>query len=289
MTKFVVDSSGDNIAEELIRLDEKQYNGLQFEVVPLTLYNDQEEFVDDEKLKVSDMLDKMEKYSGRSYTSCPSTGVWLNAFEGADEIFVVTITSGLSGTYNSAMVAKDTYLQEHPEAKVEVFDSLSAGPGLRIILEKLVEEYQMGHSFEEITQNTRAYMKKAHTFFSLQSLHNLAENGRVNKLVAKAVGVLGISILGEASKEGTIEPIAKTRGTGKMIKALMERLEKADYAGGKVRICHVENPGLAQEVIDTIQAKYGKIDALCYSARGLCSFYAERGGIILSIECNNDR
>ena len=80
------------------------------------------------------MLDYLAEYKGRSYTACPSVDGWLEAFKGADEIYVVTITSSLSGAYNAAMAARELYLQAHEEAKVAVFDSLSTGPEMLLIL-----------------------------------------------------------------------------------------------------------------------------------------------------------
>ena len=180
-----------------------------FKAVPLTISTDNEEFCDDEQLDIHRMLDVLEKHKGRSYTACPGIDAWLEAFGDDNEIFVVTITAGMSGTYNSAMAARAVYLEEHPQAKVRVIDSKSTGPQMRIILEQLQQMIKEGKTFEEIDGAIDAYMQKTRLFCSLKSLHNLAQNGRVSKVVASAAEVLGISVIGTASSHGTLEAIGK--------------------------------------------------------------------------------
>lgn len=274
MVKYVADSS----------IDIYEYKGENFESVPLVIYTDENEFLDDGSINIKEMLDKLEKYKGRSYTACPGTEKWLNAFEGGDEIYVVTITSGLSGTYNSAMVAKEMYQKEYPEAKIEVFDSLSTGPEMEMAIEKIVELKQKGMEFEDICEAVKKYLDDVHLFFVLGSVHNLAQNGRVNKVVASAVGVLGINILGFADEAGTIKQVGKCRGEKKVVSSLMSKLDEMGYKGGKVRICHVENEGLALKVQEAIKERYKDADIEYYPAGGLCSYYAERGGIIMGFE-----
>ena len=127
-------------------------------------------------------------------------------------------------------------------------------------------------------------MKKNRLFFTFQSLHNLAQNGRINKVLASAIGVLGITIIGTASEEGDISPIGKCRGNKKVVRKLLDDIKEAGYNGGKVRICHVENKELADNLITSLKSEYPDADTLVYPARGLCSYYCERGGIIIGIE-----
>ncbi|MCR5722837.1 MAG: DegV family protein [Lachnospiraceae bacterium] len=275
MVKFIADSAADL----------REYPGICFESVPLTLSTSERTFTDDKKLNVHDMLEYLYSHKGRSFTACPSTQAWMDAFEGADEIYVVTITSGLSGTYNSACVAKEQYISEHPDTKICVVDSLSTGPGEVLILEKLVEMKNEGKSFEEISGSIEQYRDSLRLHFGLKSLHNLAQNGRVSKIIASAIGIMNIRILGTASKEGTIEQVARCRGERKLIDTILEEIKKIGYKGGKVRICHVENAELASYIIEGIKREFGKIDIKSILAGGLCSFYAERGGIIIGCEC----
>ena len=217
--------------------DIKELRGMVFKAVPLTISTDNEEFCDDGQLDIHRMLDILEKHKGRSYTACPGIDAWLEAFGDDDEIFVVTITAGMSGTYNSAMAARAVYLEEHPQAKVRVIDSKSTGPQMRIILEQLQQMIEEGKKFEEIDGAIDAYMQKTRLFCSLKSLHNLAQNGRVSKVVASAAEVLGISVIGTASSHGTLEAIGKCRGDKKLLVKLQALLDDAGYEGGKLRVC----------------------------------------------------
>jgi len=275
MVKFVADSA----------CDLKEYPGINFETVPLSISTDERNYVDTPDLDVHEVLDYMAGYHHRSFTACPATQLWLDAFEGADEIYVATITSGLSGTYQGANVAKDIYLSEHPEAKICVVDSLSTGPGEVLLLEKMVEWKNEGKSFEYISEEIINYRNSTRLFFGLASLHNLAQNGRVPKLVASAIGIMNIRILGTASETGTIEPIAKCRGDKKVLQKLMEVIKEAGYKGGKVRICHIENETFSDQIIEAVRQEFGEVDIKSIPARGLCSYYAERGGIIFGCEC----
>lgn len=277
MTRFIADSCSDML----------QIEGVDFVAVPLTISTDVSDYVDDKELDIKGMLDDLAAYKGKSGTACPSVERWLQAFEGADTIYIGTMTSTLSGTYNSALVAKELYEQSHPEVKIRVFDTLSAGPELRLLMEKLIEFDKSGMDCDEVCRRAEDYMKQTRLFFALKSLHNLAQNGRVNKVVAAAAGALGISVLGTASTEGTLEPVSKCRGDKKVIAGFLEEIGRAGYSQGKIRINHVENPTLAEKLRDAILEKYPNAEIMIYEARGLCSYYAERGGVLVGVECNS--
>lgn len=275
MVKYVADSSCDIYTGE--------YDN--FYAIPLIISTEEKEFVDNSELKVSEMLDYLAAYKGRSYSACPSPEGWLNAFEGADEIYVVTMTSKLSGSYSSANIAKEMYISKHPDAKICIIDSLSTGAEIRMVLEKIMELKSKGMEFEQVEKQAREYHSSTRLFFVLKSLHNLAQNGRINKAVAAAIGMLHVGILGTANEEGDIEPINKCRGDKRTVAGLIAEMKKAGYSGGRVRICYVENDELARAAETAIKQEFEKADILVYPAGGLCSYYAERGGIIVGCEC----
>ena len=138
--------------------------------VPLKIMTDQKEYVDNELLDIEAMTADLAEYKGRSGSACPGVGDWLDAFGDADWVFGITITSNLSGSYNSAMVAKDTYMIDNPESKVYIIDSLSTGPEMKIIVEKLQELIAEGKTFEEICEAIEQYRKRTFLLFCLKSL-----------------------------------------------------------------------------------------------------------------------
>lgn len=273
--KIVADSS----------CDMWKLNGVDFAVAPMTISTDNKHYVDNQELDVHLMSEDLAKYKGVSHTACPSVGSWLDCYEGYDEVFVVTLTGAMSGTYNSAMTAKGIYEEENENVKVHVFDSLSTGPEMRLLIEKLKEMIEEDLTFEEIVEKGQDYLKHTRLFFALKSLHNFAMNGRVNKAVASAIGVLNISIFATASEEGTIQQISKCRGEKKVVKSMIEHLENAGYHGGKVRISHADNLKLAHSVRDKILELYPHADIIVYPMGGLCTYYAEIGGLLVGCEC----
>lgn len=274
MMKLIADSSAN-----LTMLE-----GVTYQSVPMTIRAGERDFVDDETLDTHELLDYLAAHNGKSGTACPSLDGWLKAFEGADEIFVITITSSLSGTCASAMAARDVYLQSHPEVKIHIFDTLSTGPEMQLLAEKLAELHAKGLPFDVICEKAQEYLATTHLFFSLKSLHNLAQNGRVSKIAAGAIGILGIQILATASLEGTIQPVEKCRGEKKTCAAMVQKLLEAGYHGGKVRIHHAENPEAAGALAASLRGHFPEADIEIHPCRGLCSYYAERGGVIVGFE-----
>lgn len=273
MVKFVADSSCDLLT----------IPNVHFVSVPLTICTDRDHWTDDDTIDIHHMLDTLASYKGRSYTSCPGIDAWLHAYEGADTIYVVTLTSALSGTYNAAVTAARLFRQSHPEARIHVFDTLSTGPELRLLVEKLIELEQSGLDFDAVCEKARQYLSKTRLFFALKSMHNLAQNGRINKALAAAIGLLGVRIIATASTKGEIAPVAKCRGDKKVLKELMHQLEVLGFSRGKLRVSHVENPELAQILFDQLREAYPQADIALYPSRGLCSYYAERGAVFLGV------
>lgn len=271
--KIVADSSAD-----LPALAEVNYAQ-----VPLLIRAGQNEYLDDETLDVHAMVEDLRQYKGRSTTACPGIGDWLTAFDGADAVFAVSITSALSGGYNAAVAAGETYCQEHPGACVHVLDSRSTGPEMRLLVEKLREYVLAAEPPERIWQKIQRYARHTHLLFSLESLTNLAGNGRVHPAVAAAVGILGIRIVGCASEKGELHPLAKCRGESKALAELLRQMERMGYRGGKVRIDHCENEPAALLIRHAL-LKQGYHDVEIHRCRGLCSYYAEKGGILIGFE-----
>ena len=260
------------------------FPGVDYDCAPLTVITAEKQYPDVPDLDVEGMIDDLKTVEGKTSTSCPNIQDWLNAFEGADGVFAVTITSNLSGCYASCVNARDVYLQEHPEAKVCILDTLSTGPEMHLILEKLRELIDLGLDFDTIESSIRGYMTGTHLSFSLQSLTNLARNGRVSPVVAKVVGVLGIRLVGVASDVGTLEPLHKCRGEKKAMETMYEDMKERGFRGGKVRLAHCRNENYAKNLKDRIRVDFPDCDIDIYPCGALCSYYAEEGGLLVGYE-----
>lgn len=235
-------------------------------------------------LDVDKMIDDLRKYKGKSKSSCPNMDEWKTAFEDSENVFCVTITSGLSGSCNAATLALNDYLSENENKRGMVIDTLSAGPEIALIIEKLKELINSKLKFDEICEKINEYKSKTHLVFALESLRNLANNGRVNVAVAKIAGVLGIRVVGKANNEGTLEVVSKVRGREKTLGEIFKNMLSNGYEGGKVRIHHCQNFDGAKDLAKMIKDKFKNAMVTIDKTGALCSFYAEANGLLVGFE-----
>ena len=277
--KIVSDSSSNIFSVE----------GRNYTTVPMKIIAGDREFVDTADLNLQSMVDFLKNYKGKSGSSCPNVQEWLDAFGDADMVFGVTITKNLSGSYNSAQQAAATYMEENPGKKAYIFDSLSAGPELMLIVDKIAELANQGCDFDTIVSGVLDYHNHCHTIFCLQSMTNLARNGRVNPAVAKIAGMLGIRMVG-AAMGGTIVPIHKPRGEKKAIAAMVEAMnERGLHDGSLVRISHCFGESTAMDFIAAVKEQHPNCRFILEHTTALCSFYAEVGGMIVGYEGSFNR
>ncbi len=258
----------------------------EFISVPLTIQIADKIFIDNAQLDIDQMMNNMYATPEASKSACPSPDDYLRAFEGAKHIFVVTITGALSGSHNSAQLAKNIYLEEHPDTKIHVIDSLSAGGELDLFVEKLNELIDQGLSFEEIVEAITAYQAKTKLLFVLAKVDNLVKNGRLSKLIGTVVGLLNIRMVGEASETGTLELLQKARGAKKSLQAAYEEIIKAGYAGGRITMAHRSNEKFCQQLSERLRETFPQAQITILPTSGLCSFYAEEGGLLIGYEIN---
>lgn len=273
-TKIVLDSSADAAAiRELPRA-----------LVPLKIITSEKEYVDNAELDVNAMIADLRTYSGKSSTSCPNPQEFIEAFGEAEYVFCITITGSLSGSHNAALTAAHEYTEKHPERRVCVFDSLSTGPELLLVADAIENAALDGKSFDEVSEMLASFHGKTGLIFMLKSLQNLANNGRVSPLAAKAASVLGIRVVGKASNVGTLEQLEKCLGGKKALKSIVANMKAEGYAGGEVRIAHCNNEEAANSLTALLKKEFPNAKTSVYPCGGLCSFYAEEGGLLVGFE-----
>ena len=282
--KIVSDSSSNIFCAE----------GMNYTTVPMKIIAGEREFVDTPELNVQEMVDVLKNHKGKSGSSCPNVQEWLDAFEGDDDIIAITISKNLSGSYNSALKAAEDFMEEHPGRKVFVLDSMSAGPEQFMLVEKMHQAISQGDDFETVVAKVKEYQNTTHILFCLESMTNLARNGRVNPAVAKIAGALGIRAVGDA-ENGQIIPIHKPRGHKKAIQTLVDMMvERGLSEGSLVRIAHCFAQQQAEDLKAATQAKVPGCRFIIEPTTALCSFYAEIGGLMIGMdgtfnENNNNR
>ena len=270
--KLIIDSGSNDRANENLT------------VVPLTMTIAGQDFVDDENLNINEFISSMEKNTEEGKTSCPSINDWLEALKGTKFAIMLTITSGLSGSFSSAFQAKQIYEKDHPDSHVIVIDSRTAGPEISVILEKIRELVNSKTRFVDLEQKISDYKTHTHLLVILKSLHNLALNGRINMAVAKVAKVLNIDVVGTASDEGKLEPLAKVRGIKRAFKEVLKLMSEMKYKGGNLIIDHCKNKKDAESLKAKILALYPEAEIKIRSMGGLCTFYAEEGSLMVGFD-----
>ena len=244
----------------------------------------EKEYIDDQNLNVAQMVQDLKNYKGTSGSACPSVGEWLDAFGDADFVFGTTMSKGLSGSYNAACEAARIYMEENPGKKAYIFNTLSAGPQQAFLNEKVMELAEQGLDFETIKEKALEYYKNTHILFCLESMMNLARNGRTSMAVAKIAGMLGIRVCGDV-KAGMITPVHKPRGAKKATAVLLEMMKERGFQDGmQLRIAHCFGETPAQALIDATLAEFPNARVKLEPTSALCSFYAEAGGLMIGFE-----
>ena len=254
---------------------------LDFSTVPFTIRIGGREYIDDETMPVEEMLTANENNSELAQTACPSPEDWRDKFEAPGPVVAFTISSALSGSYNSACTARTMLQEEDPDKQIAVIDTRATGPEHAMLILKARELILAGRSFGEIEKTLALEAKKIHTVFALASYRNLIKAGRVSRLIGFIAGHLGFWGIGIGSDTGEIAIRGKARGDRSMVRFLVEEIRKIGLAGDEIRISHCQNGKIAEMLKEQLQSQFRKVKITLMETRGLDSFYAERHGLIV--------
>ncbi|MGN0154686.1 MAG: DegV family protein [Lachnospiraceae bacterium] len=273
--KIVGDSCTDFVPEDL----KKDY----IVSVPLTIDVNGHEIVDDESFDQADFLRRVAEFEGCPKSACPSPESYMESFAGAENVYVVTLSAQLSGSYNSAELAKKMYEEEHPEVKIHVFDSKSASCGQLLIAHR-IEEYAMaGMEFDEIVKKVTAFRDNMQTTFVLESLDTLRKNGRLTGVKALMATALNIKPYMKAV-DGSIAQAGQARGIKKALGKMVDYIgEIGDNLTEKtVIVANCNCFERAKEVENELMERYHFKDSLIIDTKGISSLYANDGGVIVA-------
>lgn len=276
--KIIVDSCGE--FTERLKKDE------HFVSVPLQLQVDEHIIVDDDTFNQAEFLRIVEESPNCPKSSCPSPERYMQEYsDEAENIYAVTLSSQLSGSYNSAVLGKNLYHEEKGEKNIHVFDSKSASIGETLIALKTEECEKSGMSFSDIIKVVEEYIEGLNTYFVLESLETLRKNGRLSNLKAFVAGALNIKPVMGATKEGTICQLGQARGINKaldkMINLIVEQVK--DSENKILAISHCNCCERALMVKDELLKRCKFKDVILCDTAGISSLYANDGGIIVVV------
>lgn len=270
------------VSDSSLDFNETLKQNIEVEQVPFKLYIDGREYVDDESLDVIDFISEMGKSAKIPRTACPSPNDFIEAFEGQEDIYGITISSKLSGTYNSAILAKNTVLEE-VKKRIHIFDSKSASVGQTLIAIKIKQLLDEGFDFEKIVDDVEKYIKSMKTFFIAENLDNLIKNGRIPSWKGKLAMVLKIRPIMQAV-EGDIHEFEKVRSSKKAFERLAQIIKEqgSDVSQKILAISHVNNPERAESLKERMEEICNFKDIVIVPTHGLTSLYCDNQGIIVA-------
>lgn len=275
---IVMDSCGERTAA--MKADEHVVSA------PLTLQVDEHQIVDDDTFDQAAFLKKVAESPNCPKSACPSPDYYREAFARAEKrAYAVTLSSELSGSYNSAVLAKDLLLEEHPDMQVHVFNSRSASVGETLITRKIQECEEAGMDFAKVVETVEQYIDSQNTYFVLESLEALRKNGRLSNLKAFVATALKIKPVMGSTPEGTIIQLDQARGINralvKMVDYIVQNVE--DPETKVLGVTHCNCPARGEMVKNAILERIKVKDVILLDTAGVSSLYASDGGVIVAI------
>lgn len=255
--------------------------------VPLTIELDGEVFVDDENLRCAGLITKMAASSNAPKSACPSPGLYLSAYDcGAEDIYVVTLSDKVSGSYESAVIAANMFKEQYPERNIFVFSSKSAAAGEIAVCEKIYELASGGMAFDEVVKSTLSFISGLSTYFILENLEVLRKNGRLNHLQSILTSALRIKLIMGGDETGNIclrgKALSVDRAIAKMAEIIAERFKPEETRDKRLYITHCLCPDRARYARDVVMNKIPFKDCLIMRSSGISTIYANKGGFVLS-------
>lgn len=252
--------------------------------VPLNMEIEGTVYLDDDSFDQDKYLDAMQASPVAVKTSAPSPGLFFEAFKEGDNIFGVTLSSKLSATYQSAITAKDMYIEEYGKKFIHIFDSKAASVGGGVIALKIAELLKNGFNASEVAEQVNQFIKGMNTYFILDKFDNLAKTGRVKPYIAKIASMLNIKPICGAD-DGEIKMLDKARGFNNALSRLVNIVKEntPDIESRIISITHVKAYeralALKEEFMKHVSAK----EIIIVESRGITTTYANKGGIVVAL------
>lgn len=274
--KIIIDSCGE--------LTEEMKKSGNFETASLQIDVGGHHIVDDETFDQADFLAKVAASKESVKSACPAPESYMEAYFKADDIYVVTLSAELSGSYNSAVLGKNLYEEENGTKNIHVVNSRGAATTQVLIARKLNEYASQGMPFEEVVDKIEEYTTSLRTYFVLETLEVLRKNGRLSRLSATIAGALNIKPVMIGTRDGVIQKAAQARGMKKALAKMVEHMgsEGRDLTRRQFVISHCNCYERAVYVKELIKKHLHAEDVDIVDTKGVSSLYACDGGIIVS-------
>lgn len=278
-SRIVTDSSCD-LPSDFLEKDD-----IDFSIVPLTIIVGDRQFIDDETLDTKELIVAMKACKTASQTACPSPEDFSSELRKNKVSYIVTLTSGLSGTFNSARVAREMVLEENSDLKIGLFDSLSTSPFMILMIMKLRDFIKIETmDFETICEKLADYQKTLKLRFILQDFSNLIKTGRMTRVAGAVASALSVFPICRSDEVGKIEVVEKVRGIKKAFSNLANLVEEKlkTHDQFPVVITHCNNPSQAQSLKELLEQRFELKEIYIFPMHGLTTYYANDKSILMS-------
>ncbi len=275
--KLVTDISCD-LPQEII----EKYN---IDIIGLNVSFGDETFIDGIDIDNKTFYEKMDNYKELPKTSCPSPERFMKSYECEQEsVLVLTLTSKLSATYSTAVLAKDMFIQEHGNKKIEVIDTESGSVGAGLLIIRAAELIEEGKELEEIVSEIEKLRKEVVFFGTLDTLENAIKGGRISAIKGGIINALNFKVIIQID-EGIVKPIDKARGEVKSLKKVLEYIElnATNYENRRLSIGHSNCPEKAIKVKKLIEENHTFKDVIISEVGSVMGTYTSKGAILVSI------
>jgi DegV family protein with EDD domain len=258
----------------------------EYTMVPLLIRVGGQEFVDNGTMPTEELIQRMADSAEGTSTACPAPQWYMDAFEGDEDVFVITLSAELSGSYNSAMQARAMFLEEHPDKNIHVFNSHSACAGQSALLIKVFELCRAGLSFEKVVEETNHFIAHLTTLFVLENLDNLRKNGRLTEIQAIITGALHIKLVMEGTPAGTINKVGQALSMKQAMSKMGElAVERAKRRGGEQRTLVISHCNCLDRAIymrNFLMKKFDFEKVEIVRTGGISTVYAGDGGVVVA-------
>lgn len=275
---IIMDSVGDR-TEELLAMD-------NFSVVPLKIIIDDEEFVDNNQLDQQMLIKKIGAAKECPRSACASPAEYQALYEQYkdDRIYVITASSELTGSYNSAKQGEKMFLEKFPDAEIIVFDSKSACAGQTLLAYKIIE-FEKAHSeLKAVAKRVQEFIAEQEIIFVLEDITFLQKNGRLTGIKSLLATALNIVPILSASKKGVINQMGKARGIKKALRKLLENIIENLEKNPKdtLVISHCNCIERAEDIKEELLTLFTDLDVKIADTGGIATLYAGDRGIVVS-------
>ncbi len=273
------------VVDSCCELPEEYLQDPRFEIVSLGLEVGDYRIQDDENFDQAEFLKKVAEYPKCPKSACPSPEKFREAYHTeAEHVYAITLSSHLSGSYNSAVLGMNLYREKYGKKQIHVIDSESASCGETQIVKKLVELEEQGLPFTEIVKQIEEFRSNIHTYFVLDNLETLRKNGRLTGVKALVASTLNIKPI-MAGDKGSIIQRGQNVGMKKALRRMAEIIleEAGDTKDRVLMITHCNAPERAETMKKLLMEKAQFKDCLIMDTRGVSSMYANDGGVIVTV------